>query len=96
MMVNNTTTKHMEKNNMTAVEWFFEVLAHNDIIDHKRLCVDENLYNLLYSLKNQAKQMEKEQIIKAYVEGINLVPCDLNSTDELDAEKYYHKTFGNK
>ena len=41
-------------------------------------------------------QMEKEQIIKAYVEGINLVPCDVNSTDELDAEKYYDKTFGNK
>ena len=45
----------------TAVEWFFEVLAHNDIIDHKKLCDDENLYNLLYSLKNQAKQMEEDQ-----------------------------------
>jgi len=61
MEQNNTTMKHMEKNNMTAVEWFFEVLAHNDIINHKRLCDDENLYNLLYSLKNQAKQMEREQ-----------------------------------
>lgn len=45
---------------------------------------------------NKILQMEKEQIVKAYVEGINLVPCDVNSTDELDAEKYYHKTFGNK
>lgn len=45
----------------TAIEWFFEVLAHNNIIDHKSLCDDKNLYNLLYSLKNQAKQMEAEQ-----------------------------------
>lgn len=43
---------------------------------------------------DKAKEMEKEQIVKAYVEGINLVPCDVNSTDELDAEKYYNKTFG--
>ena len=47
-----------------------------------------------YAILSKAKQMEKEQIMKAYVEGINLVPCDVNSTDELDAEKYYHKTFG--
>ncbi len=45
----------------TAVNWFFEVLAHNDIVDHKKLCDDENLYNLLYSLKNQAQQKEKVQ-----------------------------------
>ena len=80
----------MAKNNMTAVEWFFEVLAHNDIIDHKRLCVDENLYNLLYSLKNQAKQMEKEQIMKAVYDsmGTNFDP------NMGRAELYYNETYG--
>jgi hypothetical protein len=38
--------------------------------------------------------MMKEQIVEAYVEGINLVPCDVNSTDELDAIKYYNEKFG--
>jgi hypothetical protein len=78
----------------TAVEWFFEVLAHNDIIDHKKLCDDENLYNLLYSLKNQAKQMEKEQIMKAVDRGFDegcKFPEDITLKD---AEQYYNETYG--
>lgn len=75
---------------MTAVEWFFEVLAHNDIIDHKKLCDDENLYNLLYSLKNQAKQMEKERIIKAWINAERYN----DSISKPLAEQYYNETYG--
>jgi hypothetical protein len=74
----------------TAVEWFFEVLAHNDIIDHKKLCDDENLYNLLYSLKNQAKQIEKEQIVKAHKEGNKYNGWALQH----EHEQYYKETYG--
>ena len=97
-MPNNTTIKLMAKNNMTAVEWFFEVLAHNDIIDHKRLCDDQNLYNLLYSLKNQAKQMEWEQIKVSYGVGHNdgCAYMTNNKPDFEDQEQYHNETFGNE
>lgn len=94
MEQNNTTTKHMEKNNMTAVEWFFEVLAHNDIIDHKRLCDDENLYNLLYSLKNQAKQIEETQIRMAWTDGNMLGKNGLAVETYDDSKGYYSKNYG--
>ena len=67
----------------TAVEWLVRKVNMSRALD-----------SIPAELVIKAKQMEKEQIVKAYVEGINLVPCDVNSTDELDAEKYYHKTFG--
>jgi hypothetical protein len=81
----------------TAVEWFFEVLAHNDIIDHKRLCDDENLYNLLYSLKNQAKQMEKQQKEECWnvahqsgrFEGKGIAEENWQTF-----EQYYNETYG--
>lgn len=70
----------------TAVDYLISEL--------KTYVLKKNDIRLIRPCLDKAKQMEKEQIIKAYVEGINLVPCDVNSTDELDAEKYYHKTFG--
>jgi hypothetical protein len=80
---------------MTAVEWFFEVLAHNDIIDNKKLCDDENLYNLLYSLKNQAKQMEKEQLVKAWDDGDYAYFYSKETGRDFDnGEEYYNETFG--
>ena len=71
----------------TAVEWLQIKMATSP--------TQEMVENINVWFK-EAKEMEREQIVQAYVEGINLVPCDVNSTDELDAEKYYHKTFGNK
>ena len=74
---------------MTAVEWLFDKLKSH--FEH-----DGDLLEGVIMTVEQAKQMEIEQIIQAYVEGINLVPCNVNSTDELDAEQYYNETFGNK
>jgi hypothetical protein len=70
---------------MTAVEWLQNELVGLDTAFS---------YCTFNDKLKQAKQMEKEQIVKAYVQGINLVPCDVYSTDELDAEKYYNETFG--
>jgi len=69
----------------TAVEWLQNELVGLDTAFS---------YCTFNDKLKQAKQMEKEQIVKAYVQGINLVPCDVYSTDELDAEKYYNETFG--
>ena len=76
----------------TAVEWLVKKFEECELMYGTIQSLIHKQY--LDGIIKQAKQMEKEQIVKAYVEGINLVPCDVNSTDELDAEKYYHKTFG--
>jgi hypothetical protein len=48
-------------------------------------------------LKNkieQAKEMEKQQIIDANIEGMEFVPVDPSRYQE-DAEQYYTETFNN-
>jgi len=66
----------MEKQQTTAVDWLVE-----------------NLYYILesrhYDIIEQAKQMEKEQIIDAWI-------ADDNPLQRLKAEQYYNKTFKNK
>jgi hypothetical protein len=65
---------------MTAIDWFLEELENND------------WYWLPESIKNeiiyQAKEMEKQQIIDAHLDGQSLVSCK----DEY-AEQYYNETF---
>lgn len=52
----------------TAVEQLIELLAHNDIIDHKALNSNERLYKLYIILVKQAKQMEERQTEQIAVE----------------------------
>ncbi len=80
-MENNTTTKPLNQNRMktkkqlTAVEWLVEQLP---------LIQQEGLRYVI----EQAKQMEKEQIIDAYYQG------DADSDNiHVDAEQYYNETF---
>jgi hypothetical protein len=61
----------------TAVEWLLEQLRNEEGIDF-----------IPTSFVNQAKAMEKEQIIDAYKSDRH--PC----SDE-DAEQYYNDTYGN-
>ena len=55
---------------MTAVEWLMQTLEQNNIIDLD--LVDSDKY---YTILNQAKEMEREQLknerLDGYVEGIN-------------------------
>jgi hypothetical protein len=60
---------------MTAVEWFFENLN-----SHK---IEANANELF----KQALEMEKQQIIDAYIEGYS---SNLNAGD---SEKYYNETY---
>jgi hypothetical protein len=60
----------------TAVEWLIDELTDNGI----------DLY-LAYEIIEQAKELEKQQIIDAYIEGYS---SNLNAGD---SEKYYNETY---
>jgi len=60
------------KGNMTAVEWLVSELPHLEA-------------DLLKKIIQQAKQIEKEQIIDAYDHGV----CN----EDITAGQYYNETF---
>ena len=70
----------MKKNNnsVTAVEWFEQQLYNLDI-------------EIPFSIIEQAKEMEKQQIIDAYENGYS----DSDNTFALNPD-YYNETFKNK
>jgi hypothetical protein len=75
---------------MTAVEWLVDKLETEAITDysfaqaHKVITLDVYTFNVLFE---QAKEMEKEQIIDAYNKGEFNQGCNGN------AEQYYNETF---
>ena len=71
----------------TAVEWLIEKL-------------DQNFDYVADTLIEQAKEMEKQQIIDAYADGIDYDYTDLDiefgiaeSDRQNHAEQYYNETF---
>jgi hypothetical protein len=87
------------ENNKTAVEWLVSQIAgmpSDYIIDGELYEIKEKRYNLLFNLDiditplvEQAKQMEKEQIKKAYKIG---VAWGHNNMEEY----YYSETYNKK
>jgi hypothetical protein len=69
----------------TAVEWLV-----NKLFDASGVPVTEKNNPKLFELINQAKEMEKEQIEKAYNESWRL-----RDKPYLTALKYYNETYGN-
>ena len=67
---------------MTAVEWLEEELKAN-----LKKVILEGDSELMESLFEQAKEMEKEQILDAYSSGEN------QQGYESEAEQYYNETF---
>jgi hypothetical protein len=63
---------------MTAVEWLYETLWK------------QNNYSLPSNILEQAKEMEKEQIKTAYLNG-NAFGIDIDN--ELSPSHYYNETF---
>jgi hypothetical protein len=66
----------------TAVEWLIEQLRINENIRWKG--------TPFFELSEQAKEMEKEQIIKAASDHC-YPTCELAT---IDAEQYYNETYG--
>jgi hypothetical protein len=61
----------------TALEWFFDNLKTHEIQAWH------------YKLYQQAKEMEKQQIIEAYNDGQAIPPFDY-------ADKYYNRNYNSK
>lgn len=70
---NPITTKHMESK-MTAVEWLQAEIDNKDMGE---------IPMWIYEFIEQAKAMEKEQIMEAY-----------NNGEDRSAELYYNETYG--
>jgi hypothetical protein len=69
--------------NKTAVQWFLDQL-----IEHRIIIVDKTTYQVKYKheiLLEQAKEMEKEQIVNAF-----------NNGENKSAQLYYNETYGDK
>ena len=69
----------------TAVEWLFETVCNND---WKHLPGEIKL-----QIFEQAKEMEKQQIISDNIADMEFIPVDPNRYQE-DAENYYNETYG--
>jgi hypothetical protein len=69
----------------TAVEWLIESI---ETIGFKHLITDDTI--------QQAKEMEKEQIIDAWNKrGMNIVPRYFLE-ENIEGEEYYNRTFKSK
>jgi len=69
---------------MTAVEWLFEQYVNKSIITIEDI--------------EQAKEMEKQQIMEAHYDGKGNgidISHPLSNTKEISAEQYYNETFKN-
>ncbi len=72
---------------MTAVEWLRDKLLNPDV----RL--ERDMYDFIYKLIDQAKEMEKEQIIDAWDKrGDRIVPKYFLK-ENINGEQYYNETF---
>ena len=71
-----------ELNKMTAVEWLWEQI--DEILPFS---VDTETGIKLYNAKEQAKKMEKKQIIDAWI-------ATDNELQRISAEQYYNETYG--
>jgi hypothetical protein len=75
----------MNNKQQTAVEWFAQQLY-----DRFTMKGDGKLYQLLFE---QAKEMEKKQIINAFSNGDN-TDCTSEQNIEEFADRYYNETYG--
>jgi len=70
--------KPTENNDLTAVEWLF--LMINDPNKNQEFA---------RKLLDKALELEKEQIVKAYKDGVTCLPFD----DKDVGEQYYNETY---
>jgi hypothetical protein len=76
---------------ITAVEWFMERIGERQ---HNGMYVIDTLEDV-QNLFEQAKAMEKEQIINAFDNGIIAYNNQHRITDDIDndSEQYYNETY---
>jgi hypothetical protein len=79
----------------TVLEWYIEMLLDLDYEYAKGLITLGVYTERKNSLKQQAQEMHKEEIIKAFDEGQEYeYQYHINSTPKFDSETYYNETYG--
>jgi hypothetical protein len=73
----------------TAVEWLVEKIIEDKLIDVK------NGHQFIH-LQSIAKEMEKEQIIKAYKDGRSDLASNFHKSLNMSIEQYYNETYKNE
>ena len=74
----------------TAVEWLVDQIKSDQ--NQKALSASEWM-----EVIEQAKQMEKEQIMKAYDDGVDYeisIYSNMGVLTAMDSEEYYNETYG--
>ena len=72
----------------TAVEWQFEQFFNSFEKFNNRECTFNDYLKRNLEIREQAKEMEKEQIIESYKAGVWDLGCR-----SADSEEYYNRTF---
>ena len=70
----------------TAVEWLVEKIIEDELIDVK------NGHQFIH-LQSIAKEMEKEQIKKAYNDGRSDLASNFHKSLNMSLEQYYNETY---
>ena len=73
----------------TAVEWFVDQLSSYTTTDGNIISHHQNITHLF----EQAKEMEKEQIIESYCQGCFDISKDESIFPRETSEQYYNQTF---
>jgi hypothetical protein len=69
----------------TAVDW---------LVDHLYLVIPYEERNFLEGLRKEALEKEKEQIIKAHIDGFDYIVAEFKKQEY--AEEYFNKTYKNQ
>jgi hypothetical protein len=77
------TNRPMENCKQTAVEWF-----NQQLVDRQNGNGDSRSWDEIFE---QAKQMEKDQIIDAHLQGLY---SEIKMRGEKQAQQYYNETYG--
>ena len=86
--------KNLKTNNMTAVEWLEKELTEveRNLINKTFLQLNNSLAgHRLKDIFEQAKEMEKEQIIKAH--GIKTKSINQDQSEIITGRQYYNEKF---
>lgn len=86
----------MENKNLTAVEWLIEQLVELDKeLDGRRKSDDSTVIKINPTkIYKQAKQMEKEQIVKAWDGGNYQYFCSVRTNEDFDnGYEYYEEQY---
>lgn len=80
---------------MTAVQWYAIENGKLEVERAKGYLTFSQMFNKMLEILNQAKAMEKEQIINSFVDGADKGEMfnNENRAFTTDAEQYYNETF---